>query len=138
MAIVLLMLLIQYTCAQHAKDAITGIWINEEQTAKIEIFNDENSFSGKLIWIDNERDENGQYYKDIKNPNPEKRDQTIKGMVIISGLNYNGKYWENGEIYSPKMGETANCKILIISPTEMELTVAKGFIKKTKTWRKIN
>tara|TARA_B100001093_G_C26410573_1_gene835346 strand:+ start:398 stop:643 length:246 start_codon:yes stop_codon:yes gene_type:complete len=53
--------------AQESTDII-GYWLNEEEDAKIEIYQKENIFEGKIIWMAQPKDENGEWKLDTKNP----------------------------------------------------------------------
>ncbi len=53
--------------AQESTDII-GYWLNEEEEAKIEIYQKENIFEGKIIWMVQPKDENGEWKLDTKNP----------------------------------------------------------------------
>ena len=44
--------------AQTSQD-ILGIWLNEEEDAKIEVFIEDGKLFGKIIWLLNAKDEKG-------------------------------------------------------------------------------
>ncbi len=120
--------------AQNPADRIVGVWLNEEQTSKIEIFKDGNSYSGKIVWLAQPNDPDGKPYLDKKNPNPEKRNQKILGLTIITGLNYAKNKWSGGTMYGPKRGQYADCSSELKGVGELQLKVSKGVFSATKTW----
>ena len=72
--------------------------------------------------------------KDKNNPNPEKRNQSILGMDIITGLKYSDGKWVKGTIYTPQKGIYADCKVELHSDKQLSLVVSKGMFSRTKTW----
>ena len=78
-------LLITFFC-QSQSDAILGVWLEEEKQSKIEIYKKGNSFFGKIIWLKEPLDENGQVKLDKENPNPSLRKNPINGLIILKDL----------------------------------------------------
>ena len=51
-------------------DDICGVWLEEEKQSHIEIYkNLENNYEGRIIWLAEPIDENGEIKKDKENPN---------------------------------------------------------------------
>lgn len=96
--------------AQKATD-IAGIWWNDEKTSKIEVVEENGTFSGTIVFMVPEKYENGQPPKDDKNPDPNLRNRSVLGLQILSGLKFNvkDKEWQGGRIYDPKSGKTYDC-----------------------------
>ena len=71
----------------QSKDALVGIWLEEEGQSKIEIYsvktNKGITFEGKIVWLKEPLRENGKIKLDDKNPNPKLRKQPILGLVIM-------------------------------------------------------
>lgn len=89
-------------------DRIIGIWLSEEGRAKIQIYKQGNKYYGKIIWLKEPYDENGKPKVDKNNPDPEKRNRPLIGLVILKGFVYDSedKEWEDGTIYDPESGNT--------------------------------
>ncbi|MGD9327342.1 MAG: DUF2147 domain-containing protein [Cyclobacteriaceae bacterium] len=122
--------------AQKSPDKIIGLWLNDEKTNKIEIYKVGDTYSGKIVWIAQLDKNPGFSPKDKNNPNPEKRNQSILGMDIITGLKYSKGKWLKGSIYNPQKGIYADCKVELPAETRLDLIVSKGVFSKTKTWIK--
>jgi uncharacterized protein (DUF2147 family) len=120
--------------AQEAPDNIIGVWLNDDKTNKIEIYKANDTYSGKIIWIAQLENNPGLNPKDKNNPNPEKRNQSILGMDIITGLKYSDGKWVKGTIYTPQKGIYADCEVELHSDKQLNLVVSKGMFSKTKTW----
>ncbi len=84
-------------------DAILGTYLNEEQTAHIEIFKDGTVYSGRIVWHKQNR-------KDYKNPDPALQDRHLVGLIFAKGFVYDPqeKEWNSGKVYAPDDGKTYN------------------------------
>ena len=96
-----LLLLPGWPAAAGEPDAILGTYLNEKQTAHIEIFKDGGAYSGRIIWHKENR-------KDYKNPDPALQDRPLVGMVFLTDFVYDPeeKEWDSGEVYAPDDGKT--------------------------------
>ena len=74
-------LLIAIFC-QSQSDEIIGIWLEEEKQSKIEIYKEDNSFFGKIIWLKEPLDENGKVKLDKENPNISLRKKCFSGHTV--------------------------------------------------------
>lgn len=122
--------------AQNQADRIVGIWMNEDQTTKVEIFKAGNSYSGKIIWLAKPNNSEGKPFLDKNNPDRAKRGQKILGLTIITGLKYTNNQWSNGTIYAPRRGMYADCSVALSNNGNLEITVTKSGFSRTKTWTK--
>jgi uncharacterized protein (DUF2147 family) len=110
----------------YTKDDIKGIWLNEEKDAKVEILSNGGKYSGKIVWLKDPNEENGQIKIDDQNPDENLQSRLIMGLEILKNFIYYGKdTWEDGTIYDPNNGKTYKCIITIKSP---ELLNIRGYI----------
>lgn len=105
------------TVNAQVADDILGDWLNQEGTAKIHIFKATNGkfkgkYYGKIIWL-KEPTKNGKPKVDDQNPDVNKRNQEINGLVILNDFTFDSddKEWSNGTIYDPKNGKKYSCTI---------------------------
>jgi uncharacterized protein (DUF2147 family) len=95
-------------------DSVIGEWYNAEGTSLINIHKCEAFYCGKIVWLKNPKDENGNEKVDSKNPDETKRSQKLMGLPILWGFTYSGgNRWEDGKIYDPKKGKTYSCKMTL-------------------------
>jgi len=96
--------------AQDAK-AIAGLWWNDKKTSKIEIKEENGTFTGTVVYINPDKYVNGEPEKDNNNPDPNLRSKSRLGLQILKGLKYvpGDKQWQNGRIYDPDNGKTYDC-----------------------------
>ena len=101
LALPALLLLPGWPAAAGEPDAILGTYLNEKQTAHIEIFKDGGAYSGRIVWHKENR-------KDYKNPDPALQDQPLVGLVFLKGFVYDPEEeeWDSGEVYAPDDGKT--------------------------------
>jgi uncharacterized protein (DUF2147 family) len=89
------------------KDDVIGKWITAEGKSKIKIYKADNGkYYGQIIWLREDPDK-----KDINNPDVNKRDRPLKGLIFMKGFEYDSKkyQWTNGTIYDPDNGKTYSC-----------------------------
>ena len=97
------------TISYAQNDEIIGIWLNEKKDSKIKVYKRGNSYYGKVIWLKNDKNDDGTSPKvDSKNPNAKLHTRTIVGTNILKDLKWDAsdKEWNSGEIYDPRGGST--------------------------------
>ena len=136
----LTILINNFLFSQNSNDII-GIWLNEERNAKIEIYKSENLFFGKMIWLKEPKDINGEFKTDKNNPNKNLRNKKLLGLKILSNLiwNHKEKEWINGSIYNARDGKTYKL-FANLSEEKLKLRGYVGFslFGKTTIWTKSN
>jgi uncharacterized protein (DUF2147 family) len=110
-----------------AQDRLTKIWYNEEKDGKIRVFKaTDGKFYGKIVWLKEPTESNGEPKKDKENPDPKLKSRPVMEMQLLSGLEKKSETeYINGRIYDPKNGKTYGCKITIINDKQLNL---RGFI----------
>ncbi len=118
-------------------DRIIGVWLTSDKAAKIEIYQRESLFYGKMIWLTPDVDEKGKPLTDTENPDPAKRNRKLEGLEIISGLAYADGKWK-GTIYDPESGKTYKSQIKLVNENTLELTgyVGLPMFGITETWKR--
>ncbi|MDJ0944069.1 MAG: DUF2147 domain-containing protein [Kiloniellales bacterium] len=101
LALLALLLLSGPAAAAEEADAILGTYLNEKQTAHVEIFKDGGAYFGRIVWHKENR-------KDYKNPDPALQDRPLVGLVFLKDFVYDPeeKEWTDGEVYAPDDGKT--------------------------------
>lgn len=118
---------------------IIGVWLTPAKDAKIEIFQKESYFYGKMIWLTPEVDERGQPLTDTENPDPAKRNRKLEGLEIISNLTYADDKWK-GTIYDPESGKTYSSQIKLANENTLEVLgyVGTPLLGIKQIWKRIN
>lgn len=138
MLLVGLVLLLAGTVLAEDGDAILGLWATDPKggggEAHVEVYKEDGQYFGKIVWLaesvyppDDPLGTPGEEKTDLKNPDPDLRDEPVVGLLITRDFVYNGKgLWHKGTIYDPDNGKTYKCKIKF-GDNEKVLKV-RGFI----------
>lgn len=125
-----------YSIAQT--DPIVGTWFNEEKTAKVRIYKATNGkFYGKIVWLQTP-EKDGKPRVDENNPDKDKRNEPLDGLVILKGFEKDGDdEYDDGTIYDPKNGKTYSC-IITHKGDKLDVRGYVGFswIGRTTEWTK--
>lgn len=126
--------------ADDASLAVTGLWLSADKRGIIRIYEQDGLFYGRLVWLKEPEDDQGNAILDSENPDPEKRDQPILGLQMVLGLEYSDGEWRNGEIYDPESGNTYSARLRLNGSDRMDL---RGYIRlpifgRTESWTRIN
>jgi uncharacterized protein (DUF2147 family) len=96
----------------QAQYAFLGQWYNEEKTSKLQIYEQDGKFFGKIIWLEVLTNSDGTTpRRDEYNPNPDLQHRQLQNLVILENLVWDAedKEWQNGLIYDPEVGKTYEC-----------------------------
>ncbi len=108
-----LFLMTGFASAEEA-DAVLGQWYTdaEKKDVVVEIYKDNDLYSGKVVWLKNPNEDDGTAKVDDENPDEARRNDPILGMNLVKGFTYKGKNkWAGGTIYDPNNGKTYKCKM---------------------------
>lgn len=121
------------------EDGIVGKWSDHKGEAKVMIYKKGDKFFGKLYWLKDPYDKEGNVRRDIKNPEPAKRSRELEGLEILQGFSYQNGVWTGGKIYDPRSGKTYDCKLSLSDEGKLSIRGYLGFtfIGKTETMVRI-
>lgn len=125
-----------FAVAQNDGVKITGIWLNGEKSAKVEIQKNGSLFDGKIVWLKVPQDpETGKDKVDKNNPEASLRDRQIMGLAILKDFTFENGEYINGTIYDPKAGKIYDCKMWFgESSNELKIRGYWGWLFRTDTW----
>ena len=126
--------------ADDASLAVTGLWLSADKRGIIRIYEQDGLFYGRLVWLKEPEDDQGNTILDSENPDLEKRDQPILGLQMVFGLEYSNGEWRNGEIYDPESGKTYSARLRMNGSDRMDL---RGYIRlpmfgRTESWTRVD
>ena len=125
--LLILLLLPMIGFGQNSK--IIGEWHNAEKDAIITLFTDKqeaNTISGKITWMKEPLDKNGNPKTDPLNPDKKLQKRKRMGMKIMYDFKFKGDgLWEEGRVYDPKKGKTYGGKMTLIGKNKLKL---KGYL----------
>ena len=121
---------------------ICGKWIEEKKQSHIEIYKtDNNQYEGRIVWLLEPINEEGEIKKDTKNPDITLRNQTIDGLIIVKNLEYlDNDEWGKGNIYDARSGKTysLNAKLKNKNTLFMRGYIGFSLIGKSTIWTRVN
>lgn len=121
------------TGAAVAADApLLGIWMTEPKDGLVQISVGANGvIEGRIV--------GGAHpaRKDEKNPDQSKRDQLLRGQLILHDLHADDDtHWSNGTIYDPDSGRTYSAKLQLLDAEHLKVRGFIGFslLGRTQVW----
>lgn len=123
----------------NPEDTILGEWYNASKEAKIEIYKDNNKYFGRLSWLKEPNDENGNPKFDKENPEKSLRNRPLQGLVILRDFVYDDdNVWTDGRIYDPKSGNDYKCKMTFTKDKKLDVRgyIGISLFGRTETWTK--
>ena len=120
---------------------IEGVWITQDdetgkKKSEVLLYKNEGKLYGKILNLLLEEDK-GKLCVNCKGEN---KNLAIEGMVIVEGLELNGKTWEEGTILDPKSGKTYSCYITFENDNTLKVRGYIGFslLGRTQKWIRKN
>ena len=92
---------------QEARPAPYGVWMPEDKASMVEIYDCGEAKCGRVVWMKDGNDENGEALTDIYNPDPDLRSVPVLGLEIMSEIKptEDEGVWR-GRVYNPQDGRT--------------------------------
>ncbi|MFQ3578982.1 MAG: DUF2147 domain-containing protein [Bacteroidales bacterium] len=107
-------LLLWFNVVFSQADKVVGYWLTENNDAQVQIYKGtDNKYHGRMVWLKEPREANGELKTDTKNPDEKLKSRTLLNLVFIHNFEYDksDNRWENGKIYDPESGNTYSCYI---------------------------
>lgn len=144
---------INESTAKGDEDLIIGNWKPSNGRSVVSIYKgkaengeDPSKYYGKIVWLKEPNDENGNPRTDINNSDDELKKRPLKGLVIVKDMEFeevDGKmvYWEGGSIYDPNNGSEYSFEAEI-DKKNINVMDGRGFIGlslfgRTDTWTRL-
>ena len=92
---------------------IEGIWLVENGEAKIKVQRCADDVCGRIVWLSEPTDSEGNVKRDILNPDRSLRDRTVIDVQLfrIPAVPDKRGVWSGGRIYDPDTGKTHRCTL---------------------------
>jgi len=122
-------------------DKLVGVWQPSEGTAYVKIDKIGNKYYGRIVWLKEPLNEDGEPKTDVNNPDESLRETPLKGYRILKDFVWDEteKIWVDGTIYDPKNGTTYNCKIELTEDNKIEVRgfVGTAVFGRTDVWTRL-
>lgn len=140
MIIICLFFLLSEVLAQNTGNEIVGTWLTEKEDGIVNIYKRDQKYYGKLVWLKNPNDDNGNPTADKHNRDKALRSRRLMGILILDSFVYNNedKEWTNGKVYDPNMGHQAEGILTLVSNDVLKVKGYVGFrwISKSEIWKR--
>ena len=116
--------------------AVQGGEVSNTQVSK----EADGTYTIKVIWLENDKEANGQKKLDVKNPDKSLRNVPADKIVLVKGLKYNKdkKQWGDAKIYDPTRGIKANCTVKFTDDGRLSIRGQVMGIGETVYWTKLD
>lgn len=117
----------------------SGVWINAKESVAVKIRRCAGSLCGRIVWLREPRNDDGELKRDRQNPDPERRDALLCGLRVLGGFRPNGDgHWRNGWIYNADDGETYQAKLTVKGKDQLKVRGYKllPLFGRSQTWRR--
>ncbi len=118
--------------AVAAEPALIGRWLTEPRDGIIEISaQPDGTYQGQIIGG------NAPQRVDEHNPDPSRRQQLLRGQVILKAMHQDGAgSWSGGTIYDPDSGHTYKCRIELLDHDHIKVRGFLGIslLGRSQTW----
>jgi len=117
--------------------AVSGVWIDDEGRAGIEIKRCSSGVCGTIVWLKDPKQPNGKMLTDQNNPDMSKRSRPICGLQIIGeGSPAEKGAWDGGWVYDPEEGKSYSVEL---TPKDGKSLQVHGYLGvkalgETMTW----
>jgi uncharacterized protein (DUF2147 family) len=120
----------------------TGTWLTEGGKSQVRLANCGEALCGRIQWLKEPSDPaTGKPKRDVRNPDPGKRDRPIVGVDILMGMrpDQTPNQWA-GDIYNPEDGKTYRAHLTLQDARTLQVKgcVLGGLICKSQAWSRAN
>ena len=124
--------------AQGNADAIVGVWLSDNERLKVEIYNNNGVYFGKILWLYEKIDpETGKPKLDKENPDPKKRSRPLIGLQVLKDFKFKDGFWQDGYVYNSQNGKTYACEIWLDGKDVLILRGYWGLVYHTERWTRV-
>lgn len=104
-----------------------GVWIDETGKGAVKIEPCGERLCGRIVWLKDLVNDQGEVLTDKHNPDPAQRSRTICGLPVLGQLQAmpEGGY-DGGWVYDPKVGKSYSVAIVLSGPDALTVTGYKG------------
>ena len=129
-----LVILAETASAKNAK----GVWLTESKKAHVQIYDCGSKLCGKIVWLKEPNDENGNPKVDKENTDEAKRSVPLLGSNMISGMiKASSDLWKEGQIYDAEDGKTYDSRMQLKDNETLKVSGCIFFFCKAQIWLRV-
>ena len=120
----------------------SGTWLTESGKSQVRLAPCGEALCGRIQWLKEPNDPaTGKPKRDVRNPDPGKRDRPIVGVEILKGMKPGEApdQWA-GDVYNAEDGKTYQARLILQDARTLQLKgcVLGGLICKSQAWSRVN
>ena len=107
---------------------VLGVWLSENKKQKVRVTYDavKKTYTGKIVWMYEDDQEQGRVLLDKNNPNPKLRTRRITGINLMLNFLHEGDGVFLGYVYDPISGKQYRC-LMTLQP-DKKIAHIRGYI----------
>lgn len=116
-----------------------GIWLTPGGQSRVEIATCGSRLCGKIVWLKEPNNAQGQPLRDARNKDESLRSRPILGLPLLTGLPIeaaDGK-WKDGDVYSPRKGKTYRAELELDGPDTLKVRACTWLGCRTQIWKRV-
>ena len=123
-------------------DRVVGVWFTEDRESKVEIYKTSSgAYEGKLVWLEDPRNEDGSVKRDTENPERGLRSRPLEGMVLLEDFRFSSssEEWKDGTIYDPESGRTYSAYMRLEDNNTLKIrgyVMGMRLLGRNTTWKR--
>jgi len=125
---------------ENPGDRLVGIWEPSNGRSRIKVDRIGNKYYGRVVWLIEPNDADGNPRTDINNPNPDLRNVPLRGFRMCKDFVYQGDdTWSEGTLYDPNNGSTYSGTIKMRDDNTLDMRGYIGVeaIGRTAVWKRL-
>jgi uncharacterized protein (DUF2147 family) len=107
----------------------SGIWVNNDGSAKVEIKKCGRGICSKIVWLKHPKDSQGKPLHDVRNEDSAMRDRPIIGLPLFRNMTLTEPNTWVGNAYNPEEGHIyTDVKVTLVSRQQIVLRGCKAWL----------
>ena len=126
--------------AQDISFPVEGFWLDDSEQFIVEVEVENGTCSGRIAWLAEPIDQNGEEQRDVLNKDPLKRSRKVMDIFVLRDFVSESSVWKSGKIYDHTSGNTYNARMEVDEHGWLRITGFYGllfFLGKTKKWTRV-
>lgn len=116
-----------------------GVWLTPGGKSRVEIAPCGDKLCGKIVWLAEPNNAQGQPKRDFENKDESLRSRPILGLPLLTGFPQepDDGAWDDGEIYNPEDGKTYSSKLEMEGADTLKVKGCVFIFCQTQRWKRV-
>ena len=125
--------------AQAAEPDIFGTWMTKDGKSHVEIAPCEGEICGKIVWLKEPLDADGQPKLDKRNQKDALKIRPLLGLPMLTGFVQGDKqsHFDDGTIYNPEDGNSYSSEMQLLKDGTLKVEGCVLFFCKEQIWTRV-